>query len=500
MKKRRGTTRTATAAAIIIGGGAAVASILCAIVSTTSAPSHLIPVVVDAASSTAAIRGGGGGGGDNNGAARRHLLSNKRHGDDSRNKRRPAILDSHQDEKIERWKEDQQKRSSVSSSRQRKMDSSSNNIQNKHDETKEALFFHESSSELPHLTPSGKRRLYDYMTLNHKKQSDYGSVSVSKVDGDELHFQTVPPTTTTTSTTTTTTTSTTPSIVATNSEGSMETYDHASSNFPEHDHHLYFPIITPDQSVGTCTNNGNEPDHYTSSNGFLYYTLEECCQEWFVDAEKCMVGFAVSSGGDGSELLLRDPSTGMILSESSSSSSSSSSSGTTFTTSSSSSLFYPSFDMTAYPDGACLNDGNQPEIYTTQPGYLFDSISVCCHDWFIDELGCEEASFQVVASYSSGGGGEEPVPSPASDTDWPTWPIEFDYDDDEEEEEEVIVDAPQEASSTTSMTAQEEEESLSFYESFESGDFNRNDWRLTSSSPTSDLWEADQSAWAYDGH
>jgi len=163
--------------------------------------------------------------------------------------------------------------------------------------------------------------------------------------------------------------------------------------------------------------------------------------------------------------------------------------------------------MTAYPDGACLNDGKQPEVYTTNGGYLFDSISACCQDWFIDELGCKEASLQAAASTTSVGvgGDETPVPSPSSDTDWPTWPTDFDYEDDDDEFDEVVVGVPEEASSTTtaaagatSMTAQELE-SLSFYESFESGDFNRNDWRLTSSSPTSDLWEADQSSFAYDG-
>jgi len=448
MKKRRGNTATSTAAAaaaLIIGGGAAVGSIN-AIVPTT--------IMAAASSPSAGIRGG-----NNNIAS-----NNKR----IENQRRPAILDSHQADKIQQWKED---RNSRSNNRLLSSSSNTNDEQQINKNTnKKAL-----GSVLPHVTSSGKRRLYEYMTINHKKESS-GSVShVSKLDEDKFHFQTQP-TTTTTTTATTTSTSTAAAaaanIVANNSGGG--TY--------------YYPISTPDHSVGTCTNNGNEPDHYTLSNGFLYMTLEECCEEWFVSAEECMVGFAT---GEGELLLLRDPYTGVLLSELpppviSESSSSSSSGGTTST----SNVFYPSFDMATYPDGACLNDGNQPDIYNTQVGYIFDSIDVCCRDWFIDELGCELTSLQALD-----GGDDEPVPSPAvEETDYPTWPAEFDYDDDDDDDDDTTV--PQEESS--SMMTSQEEESLSFYDSFESGDFSHY-WRITSSSPSADLWEADQSAWAYDG-
>jgi hypothetical protein len=495
MKKRRGTTTSAAAAA----------AIFVSTITSSVASQIILGVEAAAAAPSTSIRGG-----NNSGVAASHAISNNKRNDNSNSikRRRPAILDSHQSDKITQWKEDHRSSSSSSSSSSRLLmiNTGDENI----DGAKKALFFHDDDSNtssviyLPQITPSGKRRLYDYMTLNHKKESDYGSVSVSKVDADVLHFQTVPPTTAST------TSSTAVAAAATNSGGGsvMETYDHSSSSSSSSNiNHYYYPISTPDHSVGTCTNNGNEPDHYSVSNGFLYSTLEECCEEWFVDAEECMVGFATSDN-KGDELLLRDPYTGVPLLSSATTTpsdvleSASSSGGTTTT---SSSVFYPSFEMTTWPDGACLNDGHQPEIYTTQEGYIFDSIAVCCHEWFIDEMACEQASLVAStssSSSSSGGDHHEPIPSPTSDTDWPTWPIEFDYDDDDNVDDDTdtalddFVAAPQEASSSTTTTAQEEE-SLSFYESFESGDFTRNDWRLTSSS--ADVWEADQSAWAYDG-
>ena len=141
------------------------------------------------------------------------------------------------------------------------------------------------------------------------------------------------------------------------------------------------------------------------------------------------------------------------------------------------------------PDGACLNDGKQPDIYNSSDGYTFDSIDVCCHEWFIDELGCQQAS--------SSSGGDEPVPSPArEETDFPTWPAEFDYDDDDSIT--TIAATALQEESPSPMTSTQKAEFLSFYDSFETGDFSHY-WTLTSSSPTTDLWEADQSAWAYDG-
>jgi len=447
MKKNRGTAKSAAAAAIL-GGGAAVASIN-SIVSTTST-SH--SSVVEAASwPPASIRGGG-----NNNDSDRLLVSNKR----VDSQRRPAILDSHQSDKIEKWKEAQQSSNNNRSRRDRLLNSSSSalsNVDEQRNTKKKAL-----GSVLPHVTPSGKRRLYDYMTMSasHKKESGSGGAShVSKLDDDKFHFQTQPTTTTTAAT-----------MVANSNEV-----------------HYYYPISTPDHSVGTCTNNGNEPDHYSLSNGFLYTTLEECCQEWFINAWECTVGFATATSSSGGEetLLLRDPFTGVLLSEmppsemmESSSSSGASTNG-----------FYPSFDMVTYPEGACLNDGNQPDIYNTHEGYMFESIQACCHDWFIDESGCEKTSFEL-SSLSD----YEPVPSPAGEeTDYPTWPAEFDYDDDDYDYDDAT--ALQEESSP--MTSQEEE-SLSFYDSFESGDFSHY-WRLTSSPYSADNWEADQSAWAYDG-
>eukprot|EP00984_Skeletonema_dohrnii_P008706 scaffold3247_cov67-Skeletonema_dohrnii-CCMP3373.AAC.2 len=143
MKKRRGTTATSTAAAaaaLIIGGGAAVGSIN-AIVPTT--------IMAAASSPSAGIRG------SNN------IAQNKR----IDNQRRPAILDSHQADKIQKWKEDRSRSSNrlLSSSSNSNYDDEQQINQN---QNKKAL-----GSVLPHVTPSGKRRLYEYMTINHKKES-----------------------------------------------------------------------------------------------------------------------------------------------------------------------------------------------------------------------------------------------------------------------------------------------------------------------------------------
>eukprot|EP00984_Skeletonema_dohrnii_P008704 scaffold3246_cov104-Skeletonema_dohrnii-CCMP3373.AAC.6 len=150
MKKRRGNTATsaaAAAAALIIGGGAAVGSIN-AIVPTTIMG---YPSVVEAASSpSAGIRGG-----NTNIAA-----SNKR----IENQRRPAILDSHQADKIQKWKEDR-------SSRSKRLLSSSSNNNDDEQQINKNTNKKNLGSVLPHVTPSGKRRLYEYMTINHKKES-----------------------------------------------------------------------------------------------------------------------------------------------------------------------------------------------------------------------------------------------------------------------------------------------------------------------------------------
>ncbi|KAL7494329.1 hypothetical protein ACHAWT_003069 [Skeletonema menzelii] len=482
MKKRRGTTTAAVTAALLIGGGGA-AIALNSIVSTETSTSLYFSSAVEAAaasSPSASIRGG-------NSNDRRLLLSKNERLENQH--RRPAILDSHQSDKIQQWKEDQQQRQDTNSDRllMSNIDNGGSSQKTQIKSKKKAL-----GSVLPHVTSSGKRRLYEYMTLNHKKES--GGVShISKLDEDKFHFQTQP--TTTSSTTTTTSTTAAASIVANSQETSYQ-QPQSSDYFapsPLQNNNYYYPISTPDHSVGTCTNNGNEPDHYSLSNGFLYTTLEECCQEWFVRADECTVGFATTNGDDEGELLMvRDPFTGVLLSEMTTTSvitaSSLGNAGSV-----SSNVFYPSFDMAAYPDGACINDGNQPDIYNTSEGYTFDSIEVCCHEWFIDESGCKQTSLQVTTMSSSGS--DEPVPSPAGEeTDYPTWSSEFDYDDDDTTTTAATVLQEE----MSSVTSNQEEETLSFYDSFETGDFSHY-WTLTSSSPTADLWEADQSAWAYDG-
>ena len=83
---------------------------------------------------------------------------------------------------------------------------------------------------------------------------------------------------------------------------------------------LYYPMYTSSLTLGTCTNNGNEPDRYHDvPQNFLFDTLEECCQQWYVDVVGCTVGNAFPSeinGGaeEGEELLLtRDVMTGELL-------------------------------------------------------------------------------------------------------------------------------------------------------------------------------------------
>jgi hypothetical protein len=58
-----------------------------------------------------------------------------------------------------------------------------------------------------------------------------------------------------------------------------------------------------------------------------------------------------------------------------------------------SSKYYPSFNVGLYPDGACVNDGNEPVQYASYPDeYLFYTKEECCLVWFVDLEECLDAS------------------------------------------------------------------------------------------------------------
>eukprot|EP00956_Cyclotella_meneghiniana_P004225 scaffold5181_cov62-Cyclotella_meneghiniana.AAC.3 len=229
--------------------------------------------------------------------------------------------------------------------------------------------------------------------------------------------------------------------------------------------------------------------------------------------------------------------------------------------------YYPSFDMDLYPNGACLNDGQHPTSYSLTPSqFLFDTIMDCCEEWFVDVKSClsvgnnVEEAMMVPTSFptwdnESGGGG-----SP-----WPTWSDDVFQDDDKttttttDSTETTSTSSATEAASTTSTggidttTTEDTVESIdtddvfnyfvdndntqfqgssgsssnsqqdhqnqassntsdnsdstsshyTFYESFENGDFTSHPWKLTSSSPSSNIavdpWSAERTAIAYQG-
>ena len=78
----------------------------------------------------------------------------------------------------------------------------------------------------------------------------------------------------------------------------------------------YYPLYTSSRTIGTCSNNGNEPRQYHDrvQNNFLFDSMNECCEQWYHDAGGCKEGFAYpdEANNDG-ELLLRNWVTGELF-------------------------------------------------------------------------------------------------------------------------------------------------------------------------------------------
>eukprot|EP00970_Alexandrium_tamarense_P009379 scaffold1868_cov194-Alexandrium_tamarense.AAC.23 len=388
----------------------------------------------------------------------------------ARNEARPPIQDERQADKIREFNESRSRgrRSQEASS------SSSRSIQQL---TIEELHSQSPSDQTRHLQKlvETRRRLYD-ISYMHSKKSNYGSVSVQA--GNDLGFQSAPVVTVSATTSSTTAASNTDSILTTYTEP-------PSNSFP------YYPLWSSTLTSGTCTNNGLQPH---GGNNFVYTTLWECCHEWFYDVEGCLVGLAEATGNSyfGGGLLVRDKNNGSLLDEKNFG-------GTPplpeQMNAAASASYFPSFDMALHPNGACLSSltSTPPSSYLlTSQDYLFDSVEACCNDWFINVELCLGAS--------TGGSVSSPMASPSS-TSYPTWDLENDsgtawptWSDD------VFQHAQDNQQGDQDDDEEEEPSSYSFYESFEMGDFSSYPWKLSASSPSTDSWEADQTALAYDGN
>ncbi|KAL7442106.1 hypothetical protein ACHAXH_006642 [Discostella pseudostelligera] len=234
----------------------------------------------------------------------------------------------------------------------------------------------------------------------------------------------------------------------------------------------YYPMYTFTLTIGTCTNNGNEPDRYHDApTNFLFDTLEDCCQAWYVDVVGCTVGNAFPSGG-ADQLLVRDTMTGELLSGETSASSngaitatspvSSQGGGDEVTaesgaedigmafnsapgggyngayTNGSHHKFYPSFDAVLYPDGACINDGNAPVEFMSNPTtFFYDTEHDCCEAWFMDVDACLNGAASTAAAVASAAAHDQAPASENADDEnndeegdaeededgtlWPTW-------------------------------------------------------------------------------
>jgi len=318
---------------------------------------------------------------------------------------------------------------------------------------------------------------------------------------------------------------------------------HSNNNEP-----YYYPLYTATFTIGTCSNNGNEPSQYhdaSRSSIFLFTTLEECCREWYVDVDGCKEGFAFPNDED--ELLVRDWRTGDLLvgdiddglvvvhavsggsgiSGGSGMVANSASGFAGITTGISNNIatinvsnnnnnnkYYPSFNMGLYPDGACLNDGNEPTN-----DYLFHDESECCQEWFIDVQACMDAETGSTGQgqqQQMGAKGDDQDDEDEGETPWPTWADAF-FDEDAPSPSAATTDTS--SSNTASLndsinnslnhnsnsdhssqyTSQDPQ--LLFFESFENGDFSKYDWRRPAApSPGTDRWEADRTSIADDGN
>jgi len=403
-----------------------------------------------------------------------------------------------------------------------------------------------------------RRRRELYLSAMHKKTSTYGAVSV--VGGnDAVNFQTRPPTGRPTAM---------PSRVPTDrpAEAADEEIVANSAGTDATDgggtagggRPVYYPLYTDGRNAGRCASDGNEPASYyerSRSPYFLFVTLGDCCDEWYADSDGCRDGFAFPVDG---VLLRRDPVTGHVIhradagtaeeeeemlahsagtgsferidvweaseedilakaraesseaihakvkADSSASKFAQSSSGSAVVTGSNH-YYYPSFDTSAYPSGACLDDGNEPADFARDPRtYLFDSPRDCCAEWFVDVESCMSAT---IVGHSA------PVPGPKAippDDDHPTpypttWTTPYPtYGDDPEVGDDGAASPPADGPVRNSghgsvLPSSSPRPDLSFEESFETGDFALHPWEVVTSPSGVDGWEADMSAVAYDG-
>jgi len=140
---------------------------------------------------------------------------------------------------------------------------------------------------------------------------------------------------------------------------------------------LYYPIFIKDPNnsndiiSGTCTNLDTPPKKYhnpTRFSKFMYNSKEECCISWYTNPYTCLTTQSTIDIHD--QLLKRNPTTGNI------------------------NKYYPIFDVNAYPNGACVNNGMEPNEYvnTESVQYLFNEMKYCCGTWFMDEELCLAAT------------------------------------------------------------------------------------------------------------
>lgn len=427
---------------------------------------------------------------------------------------RPAIPDENQAEKIRRWN-----RRLLDELLEQSSSASASSFASSSLTTGRELHHHHSQRQ-----KRRRRRLDEgdeIMTMDHhrSKTSDGGEVD----DEDDVSFQQQsrseiqqmhdkgPPS---------------PSSPAVSPSSNGGGADGNGSDF------YYYPMYTSTLTIGTCTNNGNEPDRYHDSpNNFLFDTLEECCQAWYVDVVGCTVGNAFPTG-EPEQLLVRDTMTGELLSGKTIASTNDAITTTSpvssqgddeevavesggediamafnsapgggvnvADTNGSNHQFYPSFDAVLYPDGACINDGNAPVEFMSNPTTFFYATEHdCCEAWFMDVDACLNGAASTAAAVASAAAHDHAPASENADDEkidekgeeeeedgtlWPTWAddgikVEEDEedgslwptwaDDDTKMKEDVMVSIGDESGSlwptwsTADSNNEEEEEDMS---------------------------------------
>ena len=386
-----------------------------------------------------------------------------------------------------------------------------------------------------------RRELYlSAMHKKHKKTATYGGVSV--VGGtDSMNFQTRPIESATAKPTAMPSRVPTDRPVEPAADPPQIAAKSAGTGGGDAGGRLvYYPLFTDALSAGRCASDGNEPSSYydrSRSAYFLFVTLEDCCDEWYVDADGCRDGFAFPVDG---VLLRRDGETGHVIHHKEEEEMLANSAGTgsfesidvweareedviakikaesegmhasKFAQSSSASAvvtgsnyyYYPSFDASAYPHGACLDDGRVPADFAKDPQtYLFDTPEDCCDEWFVDVRSCLAATMVGFSAPAGKEDGKEIPPDDAHPTPFPTpWTTPYPtYGDDPEIRAPAAAGPVRNPGHGSVLPSSSPRPDLSFEESFETGDFSLHPWELIMSSPDVDGWEADMSAIAFDG-